>query len=403
MLRLSLKNIVFELMIAMPALYTLLNFFPGTIGNKIILVVLILCFVLLNQIYIRKARRWHFIITDTLLALYVVYIGLIEGPKKLIDVQFYGFVFLFIVFLLFSDDDIRSDFFQYFNSSKNRFIVYVALFAAAVIYSVIFMDGLQVKSYSPIPVLYGPYGVGHMLAYVLIVIYCGCAVYDRDLKSKLFIVLRVLCVICIFITAVRTATLAIAVIVVTEFLSIRKAGTKVIIAAISILVLVTLLVETDILINNPIIQKTLYASEVGGSVTNGREWYRDIEMDYYFNSTNLFQKLFGVGMTSVYECIDDILGVRIHAHNDYVNILVGYGLVALVMFIICQLRLSKICNSIWSKILFQVFIFILAYYNGFAMYIMLTVSFPIVMCFFESCGLESGFRLKAKKVKFKWK
>ena len=192
MLRLSLKNIVFELMIAMPALYTLLNFFPGTIGNKIILVVLILCFVLLNQIYIRKARRWHFIITDTLLALYVVYIGLIEGPKKLIDVQFYGFVFLFIVFLLFSDDDIRSDFFQYFNSSKNRFIVYVALFAAAVIYSVIFMDGLQVKSYSPIPVLYGPYGVGHMLAYVLIVIYCGCAVYDRDLKSKLFIVLRVL-------------------------------------------------------------------------------------------------------------------------------------------------------------------------------------------------------------------
>ena len=113
MLRLSLKNIVFELMIAMPALYTLLNFFPGSIGYKIILVVLILCFVLLNQIYIRKARRWHFIITDTLLALYVVYIGLIEGPKKLIDVQFYGFVFLFIVFLLFSDDDIRSDFFLF--------------------------------------------------------------------------------------------------------------------------------------------------------------------------------------------------------------------------------------------------------------------------------------------------
>ena len=34
-------------------------------------------------------------------------------------------------------------------------------------------------------------------------------------------------------------------------------------------------------------------------------------------------------------------------------------------------------------ILLQLFIFILAYYNGFALYIMLTASLPIVIAFFE--------------------
>ena len=134
---------------------------------------------------------------------------------------------------------------------------------------------------------------------------------------------------------------------------------------------------------NPLIEKTLYATEVGGSITNGRELYRQIALAYYAIKTTLFEKIFGVGISGVVEAIYSVLRVKIQAHNDYVNLLVGYGIVGLLSFMICQLGLSKTCKSKMNIVLLQLFIFILAYYNGFALYIMLTASLPIVVAFFE--------------------
>ena len=104
---------------------------------------------------------------------------------------------------------------------------------------------------------------------------------------------------------------------------------------------------------------------------------------YYSNKIGIIGKLFGAGMPNLVKAILESVGAEIHAHNDYVNMLVGYGIVGLVAFIVSQLRLISIKKYTRQAIFLQIFIFVLAYYNGFALYTMLTSSMPIIILFFE--------------------
>lgn len=125
------------------------------------------------------------------------------------------------------------------------------------------------------------------------------------------------CVICIVCTAVRSAVLATAVLIVCDFLSIRNISKKAVILVAAFLILVFLATNTDILTKNPLIEKTLYATEVAGSITNGRELYRQIALSYYATKTDVLEKILGVGITGVVEAIYSAIRVRMYGSIPY--------------------------------------------------------------------------------------
>lgn len=383
MLKLNIRKVTYELCMAMPAIFTVLYCIRDNVANKAAIVLMLFAYILLNSYYMRNGKKIRFVIFNFLTIIYIGYIGVKCGVSEIISSFFYGYLLTFIMMLICTEDDLREEFIQYFMTRKKRFAVYVTVFFMTVVFSIIFLNGLKVGYGSKIPVLYGPFNIAHILAYLLMVVYCGVSLFDLENKKKTVIAIKLVCVICIVCTAVRSAVLATAVLIVCDFLSIRKISKKAIILGVGFIVLIFLATNTDILTENPLIEKTLYATEVGGSITNGREWYRQIALAYYATKTTLLEKIFGVGISGVVEAIYSVLRVRIQAHNDYVNLLVGYGIVGLISFMICQLGLSKTCKSKMNIILLQLFIFILAYYNGFALYIMLTASLPIVVAFFE--------------------
>ena len=383
MLKLNIRKVTYELCMAMPAIFTVLYCIRDNVANKAAIVLMLFAYILLHSYYMRNGKKIRFFIFNFLTIIYIGYIGVKCGVSEIISSYFYGYLLTFIMMLICTEDDLREEFIQYFMTHKKRFAAYVTVFFMTVVFSIIFINGLKVGYGSKIPVLYGPFNIAHKLAYLLMVVYCGVSLFDLENKKKTVIAIKLVCVICIVCTAVRSAVLATAVLIVCDFLSIRKISKKAIILGVGFIVLIFLATNTDILTKNPLIEKTLYATEVGGSITNGREWYRRIELSYYATKTTLFEKIFGVGISGVVEAIYSVLRVKIQAHNDYVNLLVGYGIVGLLLFMICQLGLSKTCKSKMNIILLQLFIFILAYYNGFALYIMLTASLPIVVAFFE--------------------
>lgn len=383
MLKLNIRKVTYELCMAMPAIFTVLYCIRDNVANKAAIVLMLFAYTLLNSHYMRMGKKIKFFFFNFLTIIYISYIGVKCGASEIISSFFYGYLLTFIMMLICIEDDLREEFIQYFLMRKRRFSVYVTIFFLTVVFSVLFLNGLKVGYGSKIPVLYGPFSIAHMLAYLLMVVYCGISLFDLENKRKMVVAIKLVCVGCIVCTAVRSAVLATAVLIVCDFLSIRKIGKKAVILGAAFLILIILATNTDILTKNPLIEKTLYATEVGGSITNGREWYRQIALSYYATKTNMLEKILGVGITGVVEAIYSVIRVKIQAHNDYVNLLVGYGLVGLIAFVVCQFELSKTCKNKMNAILLQLFVFILAYYNGFALYIMLTASLPIVIAFFE--------------------
>ena len=80
--------------------------------------------------------------------------------------------------------------------------------------------------------------------------------------------------------------------------------------------------------------------------------------------------------------LDSTIGVAIHAHNDYVNALCGYGIVGMILFVMLQLKPLKLRAPFIFCIMLEGLLFILSYYNGLAMYSVFTPVLIVVYSFF---------------------
>lgn len=383
MLRLNLKKIIFEMCMAMPLLYSVAYMLHDDLANKVVIVELVLCYVLLSQTCLRKGKKILFVLFHCISVFYIFYTILIGGIAAVIHLNFYSYFFLMEMLFLFADKDIRGEFYTYFIGNARHFWWYSGLFAVAIFYSAVFEGGLSAGYGITLPVLFGPFPIAHITGYLLIALYCGIGLLDQNNTNKWVILVKAICVGCALWTAVRSTILAMALLVMYDYFSIKSFRKKYIILVAGVIVLIYAALFTDIIWNNPLIQKTIYAAEVNGSITNGREWYREAVMDSYWHDTSLIEKVFGFGIQGVIDAIYHHLGVRIHAHNDYVNVLGGFGAVGFIIFLAAQFYLGNIFKKNWTKLIFHSFIFVLAYYNGLAMYIMFVASLPMVLCFFE--------------------
>lgn len=181
----ELKKIVFELCIAMPLLYTATYMLNDGNANRVVICHLIVSFALLIKQLAAKGKRTTFLVITFGTIFYVMYTSCIIYPQYIMHTYFYSYLFAIILFVLFSDEYIREDFYQYFLRARKRVKVYFLLFVVLIGYSIVFMNGLQ-HSIS-MPVLYGPFTLPHYLSYILLVIYCGIYLQYKDTDKKNFI------------------------------------------------------------------------------------------------------------------------------------------------------------------------------------------------------------------------
>lgn len=397
-MKLSFKKIVFELSLIMPMLYTLVYCFKASLANKLVILQLIFSYFLINSIYSKKRKSIKFFLLNFLLAIFLLYTYAIDSIGAIVHINFYSYVFMFIMFLISIDNETRNELFEYYNSKKKNIIFYFFIFLVIILYTCFFSNGIKWEFDSKLPILYGPFEITHILAYIFLTFYCMFAITDITSKSKFIWILKIICFAGIIFTAVRSAAIALAILMLQDFISIRSISKKMLIFLFGVLLLILLLTNTNILMNNPIVGKTIIASNTG-TITNGREIFRNVALDYYVSNTNVFEKIFGIGINKLEEVIFENIGVKIHAHNDYVNLLVGYGIVGFFLMIYLQLILGKNIKNKISKILFHLFIFVLCFYNGLAMYIQFIASFPIVICFFdEKSRLILEFKNKERSI-----
>lgn len=72
--------------------------------------------------------------------------------------------------------------------------------------------------------------------------------------------------------------------------------------------------------------------------------------------------------------------VEIHAHNDFVNVLVGFGVLGLLGYVFSFLNIIKRTPK---RLLLLMVLMVLAWFNGLYMYVSFVPTIPIIMVFYR--------------------
>ncbi len=303
--------------------------------------------------------------------------------------DFYG-VFFLIVVLFFSPSP--KSFKNYFYELKSVIKISTLIYLGLLFVSLFYGKGYDIfSSYQTYKVLFGPYNLSHTLSYELIFyLIINWVAFKFSLKN--IIVLSILFV-SLLLTQVRTAFLAVLVIILFEILyakSLNKEQKKLIYAIILFCVfLFALAYYAGWLENIPFLSKTIASAE-SGSVSNGRELYVEIACRYY-NNFDFSKKLFGASMDIVRAIFLKEINVDIHCHNDIFNLLLGYGLIGLILVLVSILSFVKSNN----RLFFLIFIMVFIWYNGLYMYLNFVFLLPIIRAIYfqkntKSQGVYNG-------------
>lgn len=315
---------------------------------------------------------------------YIIVLAIINailfGYSYVLHIDCYGYMLLLSLFAIYSNDDRLNKLKEVAYNHRNGIKLLISFYFLLLI-SILFFNGARMGSVWGLsfPVLYGPYSVTHNVAYQLIIMYAVASLNFRRSKKGIYLIFMIASVLCCVWTVARSGLLALAVVILTDYFSVRKASVKAVIAASGLFVLLYLGLFTDFLTNNPIVQKSIISAQ-GGSISNGRELFSAYVMNYYLTSTSFIQKLFGVSLYTIRSLLKVRWFVEIHAHNDFVNILAGFGIYGITGFIYSLLKLVRHTPK---RILFLLVLVILAWYNGLYMYVSFVPAIPVLMVFYR--------------------
>lgn len=377
-MKFKISNVYFSLILWLPVIYSLFTIFLSGFENFLIFAFTCISIIFMHLYFLKKSLINSIFIFDVIFIFYLIYVAYNEGVGAILNYDFYCYVLMFIFFNIFTNIEIRQEFYSYEKANSKSFTKRIIIMLLLIIYSILFKDGFKTGYGSSIPILYGPFSIPHILGYLFISYYLECTIiYNKNN----FLIKFIFFIGCIW-TASRSAVVGILILIVYDFFSIKIISKKIFIGSVSVIFLLFLFINTNLLTNNPLYEKTLDANSTG-SISSGREIFRLAAKNKYFYDTNFYQKAFGIGMSGVRNTMYSITHARIHVHNEYYNLLLGYGLLGMLLLIKFQLSMNKIYNNKLSFFFCQIFIFSLSYYNGFAMYSLLTIYFPIICLFFE--------------------
>lgn len=397
-LKIDLKKILAYFIYFYPVIYMVLYMVSDALPRKLILLsIIVLPIVNIRLCNYQKYIKRNFLYLVLIVCLLTVISEIKYGISYLINVDFYGYIFLLFLLFTYSQSDFLECLDECVLEEKKTRKVLIFYFGL-LMFSVLFFNGLRSDTSWGIslPILYGPYELPHSLAYTLIIIYCIASTQFRINQKKIYLVFMVLSFLCMAWTGVRTGLIALLIIVLSDFMSIRERNKKICIFITFVLTLIFVALFTDILSNNPIVLKTAGAVD-NGSITNGREKFASYILDYYLHETTVAEKLFGIGISGIRKLMYVRWGVEIHAHNDFVNILVGYGIIGIIPFVFLLIRMCRKVEKWFFPLLILAF---LAYGNGLYMYLSFTPMIPMLIVYFIHVWSKNDIRKKTIKEHF---
>lgn len=365
----DLKKVISNIAFFYPVLYTFLYTINPSLSNglfKVIVILLLLASV--NSI----VRRDKYINKNILVLGMLLVIAALEVSRTSIrnlgNQDVFGYVGLILLFSIYIQDDYRNELID-LCIDYNRYKIVISGFYTLLLFGVVFKHGLRAEGWGvSVPLLYGQFEIPHSLAYILLALYALSSLQYRLYKKKLPLYMMGLSFVCVVWTGVRSGLLALLILVIMDYLGIKNKTRKITVMFVLVVGVLGLLSFTDILTNNPLVQKTMNAAE-SGTISNGRDKFAQVLFAYYLFAESNMERFCGIGINGIRQIMKSVYNVEIHAHNDFFNVLLGYGMPGTVLF---WSMLIAFCKKVKFGFIVFVILVILALTNGLFMYISFT-------------------------------
>lgn len=348
----------------------------GFVTFKLMYFVVILMCIWLNKSEnkgIIKASSFFIVIYSVFFLIYQVCF-----LKEKLSSDTLSFVFFTVFLLMASNDEFIDEMIREIICQKRLITVASVFYLVILVLSI--LDGRGITGTWGIISLSGPYSLNHDFAYTLTVLFCLFSFLYRNKGGKIYFTLKWCFALLLITTGVRSAAIGLFILICFDFKKLSRKK-KIVFLLLGIALFLILAGTTDIIHNNPLVQKNESAAATG-NVTNGRVdfWRSDIE--FYLQDTGIIEKLLGCGIGAIRTVNFQTYNMDIQAHNDFLNILIGYGLIGIIYSIYLIKKYLKHVSG-----LLLLFILVLALTNGFVMY-SIVFSIPILKIFFMNDNIE---------------
>lgn len=371
------KKLITNIILFYPTLYMAIYMISDGLGRRFAQFTLL---VLLYGVIRKKQIKKKTIALLLGIGIIIIYNVFLNGIAYIMSLDFYGWILLLLVFHFFSYN-VNVELIRTAILNERKVIVNLRLFFMLLIISIVFMEGLRVTNSwgISVPILYGPYEIPHGLSYSMVVMYALSSVMARYTNKKKYYIYMGLCFLGCVWTGARSGIMAMAILMIADYLSVRKVSIKIILLIFAAIILLFLGLFTNVLVNNPLFQKNQNAF-LRNNLTNGRDWFNSYLFQYYFINFNTIQRIFGVGVENLRNIMNLRFGSFIHAHNDLLNTLVGFGFFGLIMFAMEFWGFVKNAPKyFWVIAILMALIF----FNGLYMYVGFSASIPIIVAYFK--------------------
>lgn len=374
-------------------LYPLINILVAFIFNRQGLRTTYIVFSLITLLLLIIKKEAH---SSTINSKYLIFVIIslcaialfvINNPS--FDAILNGIVFvLFLSFMyIYSDQNIIKRFESFCIQNRHLIVVIEMIYLLVLLLSCVKGDGINASGWHIVS-LKGPYEINHLLAYELLV-FAGFSFRLWYVRNSYFqLGNSIVLVLLIFLTGVRSALLALLVLILYYLIKMKTSKT-IIICFFGIFIIAILLTQTNIF--DVVIQKTKITMEMG-SISSSRPAIFSSSLKAYFDSRNsLLDYLFGIGLDRLTVFNHKEILMAIHAHNDFIDALVIFGISGFALYIYSVVKCFLNNKNIWLFILY----FILAFFNGFYQYQFIVIGFPFLISAFDiSKKVNNGGLLK---------
>lgn len=310
---------------------------------------------------------------------YLLFIFLLQKNNILIDGKYYLQFLYFLNFTLFMIVVLRRSFVNDLekNIKRNINLICNQIHFIFIILTYLLVTGKGFKRNWDMNYFKGFSRTQHTFSYLAISLAILCIYIFLNRKKNIYLLYSIVLCGMVILSGARSSLI---------FLFIIGLGYIYIdrLKLIKLRYIIVIIVTLGIIFSNSqIIDKTLREKSI--SNYNGRiDISRTILNEY--RNLNTFEKTLGVGGDKVYLVTQRYLNNSIWAHNDFIQILYGFGLVGLVILLIVYLKLFKLLKQ-WGKdiaIILTFSILILANINGVFNYKEFTLFIPYYIIFITS-------------------
>lgn len=375
MININIKKVFFFILVLFPVIYIYLEILSNNISRKLCIIVLIMLFI---EILRKNNKKLFFslvlVLSITLLNFYLY------GVQYILHQDFYSFILFYLVCIFFSE---KSNINYVERFLTKNFIIFVSfLYIFALFLSVIFFDGINTVDEwgTSNRFLYGPFEYPHILAYQLLALYVLASIGFTKGYKHLFLLLKFLFLCLIIWTGVRSAFLVLMIVVFFEYILIKSFNKKFLILLSILFAFVLSIYFLDFFYTNPIVSKTVYAINQPSGITNSRLDFITYLSKFYFCYLDIKQEIFGIGLNELRNYMYLRYGTELHSHNDPLNMLVGFGIIGLCMYLYALIKFCR-TNKKWAYVFIPVIALSLT--NGLYIYSAFTPCLPLFIILFK--------------------